>query len=120
MSRTRDSRVIVLLPVSDATQKRRSNVKVELTLGYTILGYPIHFAHTAHFPARPDDKAAIQSYCANDIPRVLDGWKTGAGAPHFKTQRLRLLKPGFEGIEEGLKIMQDGAYGREKLVCRIA
>ncbi|VDC06820.1 unnamed protein product [Peniophora sp. CBMAI 1063] len=120
MSHTRDSKVIVLLPVSDATQKRRSNVKVELTLGYTILGYPIHFAHTAHFPARPDDKAAIQAYCANDILRVLEGWKAGEGAPRFKTQRLRVLNPGFDGLEEGLKIMRDGAYGREKLVCRIA
>lgn len=120
MSPTRESKVIVLLPVSDETQKRRANVKVELTLGYTVLGYPIHFAHIAHFPARPDQKAFLQEYCANDIGRLLNGWKAGQGAPHFKTQRLRVLPPGFEGIEQGLKIMRDGAYGREKLICKIA
>lgn len=72
-----------------------------------------------HFPASPEDKVRTQVYCAEDVHRVLEGWKAGAGAPNFKTQKLRLLPGGLEGIVNGLKIMQDGAYGREKLVYRI-
>ncbi|KAL1672231.1 hypothetical protein EV122DRAFT_284150 [Schizophyllum commune] len=54
-----------------------------------------------------------------DPPKVLEGWKAGQGAPKFKAQRLRKLE-GLENIHEGLKIMAEGHYGREKLVYTIA
>ncbi|VDC06799.1 unnamed protein product [Peniophora sp. CBMAI 1063] len=120
MSSTRDGHLMILLPVPDETQNRRPNIKVELALAYTVLGYPVFFAHVVHMPAKPDDYAYMLEYNTNVIPRVLDGWKAGQGAPNFRTQKLRVLREGFEGLEEGLKIMRDGAYGREKLVCKLA
>ncbi|KZV61857.1 GroES-like protein [Peniophora sp. CONT] len=118
MSPTRGGTVITLLPISDEVKNRRKDVHAEFTLVYTALGYAFEFARSAHFPALPEDKARTQVYCAEDIHRVLDGWKAGAGAPNFQTQKLRFLPGGIEGIEDGLKIMQSGAYGREKLVCK--
>ncbi|KZV73105.1 GroES-like protein [Peniophora sp. CONT] len=120
MSSTREGHLMILLPVPDESQNRRANVKVELALAYSVLGYPVYFAHAVHVDTKPEDKAYMLDYNAHDISRVLEGWQAGQGAPHFKTQKLRVLAPGFEGLEEGLKIMRDGAYGREKLVCKIA
>ena len=120
MSTSRDGHLMILLPVPEKTQTRRANIKVELALAYTVLGYPIFFAHAVHFDAKPEDKTYILEYNSNDIGRVLEGWKAGQGAPNFKTQKLRVLPGGLESIGEGFKIMQNGAYGREKLVYKIA
>ena len=120
MSSTRAGHLLILLPAPEETQKRHPNIKVELALAYTVLGYTVFFAHVVHFDAQPEDKSYLLDYNTNDTPRVLEGWKAGEGAPNFKTQKLRVLKEGFEGLEEGLKIMRDGAYGREKLVCKLA
>ncbi|VDC00861.1 unnamed protein product [Peniophora sp. CBMAI 1063] len=119
MSPTRGGTIITTLPISDETKNRRKDVSVDFTLVYTELGYEINFANAFPFPAMHEDKARTQTYNVEDAPRVLDGWKAGVGAPKFKTQKLRLLPGGLEGIAEGLKIMQDGAYGREKLVYKL-
>ncbi|VDB94893.1 unnamed protein product [Peniophora sp. CBMAI 1063] len=121
LSATRGGTVIATLLLPDAVKNRRKDVRIENTLVYTELGYPlVKFANAVDIPASPQDNAAAKSYCAEDIHRVLDGWNTGFGAPNFMTQKLRVLPGGLESIEEGLKIMQNGAYGREKLVYKIA
>ncbi|KZV73080.1 GroES-like protein [Peniophora sp. CONT] len=120
MSSVRGGKVITLLFVPEPTQNRRADVKVEFTLAYTILGYDIEFAHFLKVSAKPEDKAYLLEYCGRDISRVLEGWKAGEGAPTFKPQRLREIGGGIEGIARGLKVMQEGKYGREKLVCKIA
>ena len=120
MSEARGGTVVTTLPISDEVKARRKDVSADFTLVYTEHGYAFDFAGAVHFPAMPEDKVRVQVYCADDIPRVLDGWKAGTGAPHFKTQKLRVLPGGLESIGEGFKIMQNGAYGREKLVYKIA
>ncbi|VDB96004.1 unnamed protein product [Peniophora sp. CBMAI 1063] len=120
ISRTRGGKVMVLLPVPDFIAKRRPDVVVDVNLAGTLLGREITVANRWHQPAMPEDKARIQEWCTRDVPRLLDGWKAGVGAAKYKAQRLREIPGGFDGILEGLKIMQKGAYGREKLVCRIA
>lgn len=111
---------MVLLPVAEAIKKRRKDVDVELNLAGTVLGRAITVAHNWHQPALPEDKARMQEWCSQDVQRLLQGWKAGIGSPLFKPQRFREIPGGLDGIAQGLKIMQDGAYGREKLVCRIA
>ncbi|KAL1672235.1 chaperonin 10-like protein [Schizophyllum commune] len=120
LSKTRGGTVITTLPISDETKARRADVKVDFTLVYTELGYELTFAHVATFPADKEDERRTLEYVSTDMPKLLEGWKAGQGAPKFKTQRLRKLPGGLENIQEGLKIMADGAYGREKLVYTIA
>ncbi|KAE9403137.1 GroES-like protein [Gymnopus androsaceus JB14] len=120
MSLTRNSHLITLLPISKECQERRQDkVKVEFTLGYSLQGYEFTFANAIKFPAIPEDKARILEYVAEYMPRVLENWKAGKGNDVIKPQRLRKLEGGLEGIEQGLKIMRDGNYGREKLVYTI-
>ncbi|VDC00866.1 unnamed protein product [Peniophora sp. CBMAI 1063] len=120
LSPTRGGKVITTVRVSDAIKTRRKDVHVELTLVFTELGYALDFANIMHFPASPEDKARAQVYCIEDVHRVLDGWKAGVGSPNFKPQRLRVIPGGLEGVEVGLRVLQSGKYGREKLVSRIA
>ncbi|VDC06801.1 unnamed protein product [Peniophora sp. CBMAI 1063] len=120
ISPTRGGKVMIVLPVSETTQKRREDVQVELIIMGTVLGIELIAAGDIRLPAIPEDRARIYEYCTQVLPCILDGWKANVGAPHFKTQRLRSLPGGLEGVAQGMKIMQEGAYGREKLVCRIA
>ncbi|KAL1745027.1 chaperonin 10-like protein [Schizophyllum fasciatum] len=120
LSRARGGTVITTLPVSDETKARRADVRVDFTLVYTELGYELTFAHVATFPASQEDAARTLEYVSQDMPKLLEGWKAGQGAPKFKTQRLRKMSGGLESIQEGLKIMSEGAYGREKLVYTIS
>ncbi|VDB96002.1 unnamed protein product [Peniophora sp. CBMAI 1063] len=120
MSLSGGGRVLVLLPVPEAVAKRRANVTVEFNLVGTVFGREIIVAHSWAWPAVPEDKARLQEWCAHDIARLLEGWKAGEGAPMFKPQRLRELSGGLTAIERGMRIMQEGSYGREKLVCRVA
>lgn len=68
----------------------------------------------------PEDKAATLEYVSEYMPRIIGDWKEGLGSSMFKTQRLRRMEGGLEGICEGLQIMKDGKYGREKLVYSVA
>lgn len=120
MSLTRSSHLITILPPSQEAQERRQDkVKVELTLGYTLNGFELTFANAFKFPAMPEDKVHILEYVSEYMPRVLENWKAGKGSDVLRPQRLRRLEGGLEKIEEGLKIMRDGNYGREKLVYTI-
>ena len=111
--------MITVLPMSDTVHLRRKDVKVELIIMGTVLGLDLLVAGVP-LPANPEDKARIQKHCWEVLPRILDGWKAGVGSPLFKTQRLREIPGGIGGVEKGMRIMQEGAYGREKLVCKIA
>ncbi|KIK70162.1 hypothetical protein GYMLUDRAFT_34642 [Collybiopsis luxurians FD-317 M1] len=113
-------RVITTLPVSEETQKRRKDVEVEFTLVYTELGFALNFGHVLDLPAMPEDKTGTLEYVSAYMPRILEGWKAGQGSPKFKTQRLRHMPGGLDKIYEGLEIMRDGKYGREKLVYTVA
>ncbi|KAL1723717.1 chaperonin 10-like protein [Schizophyllum commune] len=119
MSKTRGGKVITTLQISEEVAKRRADVSAEFTLVYTEIGREIVFGSGQRLPAMPEDEARALDYVANDQPKVLEGWKAGQGAPTFKAQRLRKLH-GLENIQEGLKIMAEGNYGREKLVYTIA
>jgi hypothetical protein len=95
MSEKRGGRVIALLPPSDETQKRRKDVRIDLTLAYTLLGHDVTFVGT-FFKASAEDARRSEEYVSQTLPRVLEGWKAGEGAPHFKAQRLRHLEGGLE------------------------
>ncbi|KAL1745365.1 chaperonin 10-like protein [Schizophyllum fasciatum] len=116
LSKERGGTIITTLPPSAETQARRADVNIVFTLVYTALGYELTFAHAVAMPALAEDKARALEYVSHYMPKVLEGWKAGQGAPKFKTQRLRQLRGKLERISEGLKIMADGNYGREKLV----
>ncbi|KZV77217.1 GroES-like protein [Peniophora sp. CONT] len=120
ISLTRGGKVMVVLPVPESTEKRRMDVSVQFNLVGTVFGREITVAHSWKQPPLPEDTARIQEWCARDVHRLLEGWKAGVGSPLYKPQRLREVPGGLEGIERGMRIMQEGAYGREKLVCKIA
>ncbi|TRM69126.1 chaperonin 10-like protein [Schizophyllum amplum] len=120
MSKTRGGTIITTLPIPDETKNRRADVSVDFTLVYTELGYELTFAHAASFPAMKEDEARALEYVSQDMPKILAGWKAGQGAPKFKTQRLRKMQGGLENIVEGLMVMAEGSYGREKLVYTVA
>ncbi|KAE9404578.1 GroES-like protein [Gymnopus androsaceus JB14] len=115
MSASRGGKIITTLHPSEATQKRRKDVHVEPTLVYTAIGPALTFG-----PVMPQDNAATLEYVSEYMPRILENWKEGKGSPMFNTQRLRHMQGGLEQIQEGLEIMRDGKYSREKLVYTIA
>ncbi|KAE9407341.1 GroES-like protein [Gymnopus androsaceus JB14] len=116
MSFSRRSHLIVVLPPSEACQQRRiDKVKVEFFLGQTLLGAEFTFAST-QVPAIPEDRTRALEYVVDYMPHILQGWKAGQGGTKFKPQHLRRMDGGLDKIEQGLKIMRDGKYGREKLV----
>ncbi|KAI0031021.1 chaperonin 10-like protein [Vararia minispora EC-137] len=118
MSEKRGGTVITLLPVAEGVIKRRSDVHVEFTLVYTLLGYEFSFAGFP-FPESVEDKRRSLLYVTEVMPRILEGWKVGQGAPKIKAQHLRRMEGGLERIYEGLKVMADGNYAREKLVYTV-
>ncbi|KAJ3841909.1 chaperonin 10-like protein [Lentinula raphanica] len=120
LSLSRNSHLVSILPPDPASVSRRKEVKVDFSLVYTLLGFDFTFANAFKYEAIPEDKKLSLEYVTTFIPRVLEGWKAGEGSSLFKPQRLRKLEGGLERIEEGLKIMRDGKYGREKLVYVIA
>ncbi|KII90674.1 hypothetical protein PLICRDRAFT_174057 [Plicaturopsis crispa FD-325 SS-3] len=108
-------RVITTLPVSDEVKNRRADVSVEFTLVYCELGKALNFAGVVPFPAMPEDRTRALAYVSSTFPALFS--QLGGG---IKPQKLRRLPGGLEGIGEGLQIMKDGAYGREKLVYSLA
>ncbi|KAE9388121.1 GroES-like protein [Gymnopus androsaceus JB14] len=119
MSSTRRSHLMVIVFPSKESLERRKDVKVELCVVYTLLGFDFKFANTIPFPAIPSDKVRVLEYVKDYMPRVLEGWQSGKGSSTLKPMRLRRLGTGLDKIDQGLKIMMDGEYGREKLVCTI-
>jgi len=119
LSSTREGHLVVIVYPSKESLERRKDVKVELCVVYTLLGFYFKFANTIPFPAIPDDKVRVLEYVKDYMPRVLEGWQSGKGSSTLKPMRLRRLGTGLDKIEQGLKIMRDGEYGREKLVCSI-
>ncbi|KII90137.1 hypothetical protein PLICRDRAFT_53248 [Plicaturopsis crispa FD-325 SS-3] len=107
--------VVTTLPVSDEIQNRRADVKVEFTISYALLGKPINFANVVPVDALPEDRARALAYVSSTFPALFS--KPGGG---IKPQKLRRLPGGLENVIEGLLIMKDGAYGREKLVYNFA
>ncbi|KAH7869401.1 chaperonin 10-like protein [Lentinula edodes] len=120
LSLSRSGHLVSILPPDPSSVNRRKDVKVEFSLVYTLLGLDFTFASAFKYDAIPEDKALSLEYVSTYMPRVLEGWKAGQGSTSLKPQRLRKLEGGLEKIEEGLKIMRDGKYGREKLVYTIA
>jgi hypothetical protein len=95
MSDKRGGTVIAVLPVSPETTNRRADVNVEFTLVYTELGYQFLFAGF-EFPFNAEDKRLVGEHVELVMPGLLEGWKTGEGAPNFKPQRLRRMEGGLE------------------------
>ncbi|KAF9068864.1 chaperonin 10-like protein [Rhodocollybia butyracea] len=121
LSPSRGGHLIVVLPVEPETEKRRKDVKVEFILVHTQIGFPIELGYSnISIPVLHEDKNGALEHVSVILPHILENWKAGHGSPNFKTQRLRHLEGGLERIQEGLEIMRDGKYGREKLVYTIA
>ncbi|KAJ4468788.1 chaperonin 10-like protein [Lentinula aciculospora] len=120
LSPSRGGHLVTILPPDPSSVDRRKDVKVEFSLVYTLLGFDFTFASAFKYDAIPEDKTRALEYVSTYMPRILEGWKAGQGSSSLKPQRLRKLEGGLEKIEEGLKIMRDGKYGREKLVYTIA
>ncbi|KAE9390319.1 GroES-like protein, partial [Gymnopus androsaceus JB14] len=120
MSASRGGNIITALLVPETTRNRRKDVHVEFILVYTEIGSALTFGGFLELPAMPRDKAAALEYVSEYMPCILENWKEGEGSPRFNTQRLRHMQGGLEQIHEGLEIMRDGKYSREKLVYTVA
>jgi NADPH:quinone reductase-like Zn-dependent oxidoreductase len=108
-------RVISLLPQEKA-EKRRSDVRFDMILLYSILA-----AHDGYGqPYMPQDRPSIQEYLEHEFPALVQDWKPGQGSSKFVPQKLRVLGSGLDKVNEGLDILRKGEYGREKLVCPMA
>ncbi|KII89279.1 hypothetical protein PLICRDRAFT_698367 [Plicaturopsis crispa FD-325 SS-3] len=103
--------VITTLPVSEEIRNRRADVNVEFTIVYSLLGKPINFAGVVPVDALPEDRTRSLAYVSSTFPRF---------GSSIKPQKLRRLPGGLDNVVEGLEIMKEGAYGREKLVYNFA
>ncbi|KAH8813485.1 chaperonin 10-like protein [Flagelloscypha sp. PMI_526] len=92
-----------------------SNTKVEYTIVYQLLGFPFKVGEW-DFPLRPDDVARSLDFVKNDYSRLFEGGESRK----IKIQKLRIMPGGLDRVIEGLNIMKEGNYGREKLVYNIA
>ncbi|KAH8832173.1 chaperonin 10-like protein [Flagelloscypha sp. PMI_526] len=92
-----------------------SNTHAEFTLVYELLGFPFKFAGK-DFPLRPVDVSRSLDFVHNEYPKLFEGGENRK----IKIQKIRILPGGLESVVEGLKIMKEGKYGREKLVYIIA
>ncbi|KAH8832183.1 chaperonin 10-like protein [Flagelloscypha sp. PMI_526] len=100
---------------SSASPTLPSNTTVEYTLVYEVLGFPFKLGELK-FPVRPDDVAGSLGFIQNEYPRLFEGGENRK----IKIQKLRIMPGGLESVVEGMNIMKDGKYGREKLVYNIA
>ncbi|KAH8826046.1 chaperonin 10-like protein [Flagelloscypha sp. PMI_526] len=89
------------------------NTSADFTTVFTLLGFPFRYAHTRDFPVMPEDVANSLNFISKELPPLFEGGK-------LKVQKLRLMDGGLDRIVEGLKILKEGKYGREKLVYSIA
>jgi hypothetical protein len=64
----------------------------------------------ADYDASPKDWSAMLAYCRDEAPAIL---------PKIKSHKLRHIEGGLDKVEEGLRIMQKGDYGAEKLVFSV-
>ncbi|KAH8832078.1 chaperonin 10-like protein [Flagelloscypha sp. PMI_526] len=108
------NKIVVILPLS-ADVTLPSNTTSEFSIIYTFLGFPVPFAGT-EIPVIPRDVAAGLHFVKNEYPALF----SGDDQRKVKVQKLRVMKGGLESVVEGLKIMKEGRYGREKLVYTIA
>ncbi|KAH8832079.1 chaperonin 10-like protein [Flagelloscypha sp. PMI_526] len=91
-----------------------SNTMVEFTITYTLLGFPVSFIGD-EIPVNADDVAGSLNFVKNEYPRLFNG----GDKRKVKIQKLRLMSGGLENVAEGLRILKEGRYGREKLIYPI-
>lgn len=120
--------LIILGPSADA-QKLREDIPIQCkyrkraepeelltnsilaaTLIYTSLGR--EFDYGSFFPASPEDKAHMAQFLTK-LPELV---KSGAVKPN----PTKPFEGGLEGINAGLKFMQDGNVSGEKIVYRLS
>ncbi|KAH8817800.1 chaperonin 10-like protein [Flagelloscypha sp. PMI_526] len=98
------NKIKVILPLSPDV-KLPSNTTAEFSIIYTFLGFPV-----------PSSGRCRIAFVKNEYPALF----RGGDQRKVKVQKLRVMKGGLESVVEGLKIMKEGRYGREKLVYTIA
>ncbi|KAL4785990.1 chaperonin 10-like protein [Aspergillus varians] len=89
----------------------RENVTDRYTLGYSAVGKAFKFGE-ASFPAKPEDKQFAEEWNAIAEKLLADG--------KIKVHKPKVSPGGLGGIQEGLKLMQEGKVSAEKLVYNIA
>ncbi|KAI0796322.1 GroES-like protein [Irpex lacteus] len=103
-------KVVILRPIEPAAQALRSDVTIQFVLIYTALGR--EFDMIIPWPKSPEDKQQLV-----DFLKTLPGF-VSRGV--IKSNPVKVVGSGFEGIETGLNILREGKNSGEKLVVRIS
>ncbi|KAH8809679.1 chaperonin 10-like protein [Flagelloscypha sp. PMI_526] len=91
-----------------------ANTTAQYTIVYSLLGF--HFTAGGNpIEVQLQETAASLNFIKEELPKLF-----GDGQKKIRLQKLRVMEGGLENIAEGLKIMKEGKYGREKLVYNIA
>lgn len=102
MHQNRGGHITVLLPVSDEDKEFiADDVKLTRT-----------FVHDAHNPEVEGGQAFAAKYA-----KLVGEWLE---AGLIKPQKVKIVPGGLEGVEEGLRMLQEGEVSGEKLVYRIS
>ncbi|GJE87551.1 zinc-binding alcohol dehydrogenase family protein [Phanerochaete sordida] len=104
--------LVTILAVSDAVKQARPDVAARNTLVYTSLGRPFVFAGKLDVPASAGDRAFMVRWLAKTPALVSEG--------KVRPNPTKLFEGGLEGINDGLKYMQEGKHSGQKIVYRIA
>lgn len=100
---------VLELPDSESPIAQRRTVKTQMVVGLAATGKEIALADGYERAADP----ALREKAANDfrvVQRLLNEKK-------FRPHPARVLRGGFEGVLEGLKILRELGTTGEKLVC---
>ncbi|SCV68520.1 BQ2448_641 [Microbotryum intermedium] len=103
--------VVVLLSPSDEGLDKYPEVKIELTLVYTVLGKEFTFAGGAYFPAMPKDKKAIEEW-SEYVPSLI-------GSGKFKANPLWRQEGGLAKVNDGLNLLKAGKNSAQKITFKI-
>ncbi|KAH8832184.1 chaperonin 10-like protein [Flagelloscypha sp. PMI_526] len=109
------NKIFSIVNDSSSSTPLPSNTTVEYTIVYQVLGFPFKLGEW-EIPLHPSDVAGSLDFVKNVYPSLFSGGENRK----VKVQKLRVMPGGLDRVIEGLNIMKEGKYGREKLVYHIA
>ncbi|EST05610.1 Alcohol dehydrogenase, C-terminal [Kalmanozyma brasiliensis GHG001] len=109
--------VVLLKPDKEAIELRKGEVKIIHTLAYTALGRPFNYGKAVYDQATVEaDSKKMQEWLNGDKGHFYTLFKQGL----LKGNRTKEMQGGLEGINEGMKYLQEGKASAEKLTYRIS
>ncbi|KAI0089332.1 GroES-like protein [Irpex rosettiformis] len=103
-------KVIVILPVQSAAETLRSDITMKFVLIYTALGREFHMY--TPWPKSLEDKEQMVDFLRKFPHFVSSG--------QIKSNPIRPVEGGIDGIVAGLDVLRQGKNSGEKLVVRIS